>query len=363
MKIALARRGFSKTGGAEAYLTRFAQALHQAGHQPVLFGSPEWPQAQWPGGNIERIATETPRAFAEAVERQWPQSGCDYLFSLERVWRCDAYRAGDGVHRAWLERREALEPLWKRLGRRFNRKHRQLLEIEARLFSPEGAGVVIANSHLVKDEITAHYDYPAERIHVVYNGLPPQEAPAPGERERLRARFGFRETTSVFLFAGSGWERKGLAWAIRAFRRAAPRDAALLVAGKGNPAKMPKHTQVHYAGPVRPAEMPAFYAAADAFILPTLYDPFSNATLEAFAAGLPVITTRSNGFSEVITSGIEGSLIAHPSDLDGLAKAITFWSDRHRCEAIRPRLVERGRGFSIEANLQATLKIITQAPG
>ena len=47
-------------------------------------------------------------------------------------------------------------------------------------------------------------------------------------------------------------------------------------------------------------DLALLYAAADIFILPTLYDPFSNASLEALAAGLPVITTRGNGFSEVI---------------------------------------------------------------
>ena len=49
-----------------------------------------------------------------------------------------------------------------------------------------------------------------------------------------------------------------------------------------------------------------YYGAADIFVLPTLYDPFSNACLEAFGSGLPVITTAQNGFSELIEDGLNG---------------------------------------------------------
>ena len=64
--------------------------------------------------------------------------------------------------------------------------------------------------------------------------------------------------------------------------------------------------------------MPSLYLATDIFLLPTLYDPFSNACLEALAAGRAVITTRANGFSEIIESGRHGTIVqranrCHPS--------------------------------------------------
>ena len=59
-------------------------------------------------------------------------------------------------------------------------------------------------------------------------------------------------------------------------------------------------------------DLPGLYAAADIFLLPTLYDPFSNACLEALAAGLPVITTRDNGFSEIIDDRVHGSIVDDP---------------------------------------------------
>src|SRR5439155_1037214 len=77
------------------------------------------------------------------------------------------------------------------------------------------------------------------------------------------------------------------------------------------------------------------YAAADIFILPTIYDPFSNACLEALASGLPVITTRSNGFSEIIENEVHGSFVDDPANLVRLRDAIRFWSDPSRRDAAR----------------------------
>ncbi|MCI0469539.1 MAG: glycosyltransferase family 4 protein, partial [Nitrospirae bacterium] len=67
-----------------------------------------------------------------------------------------------------------------------------------------------------------------------------------------------------------------------------------------------------------------FYAAADAFVLPTLYDPFSNAAIEAMSSGIPVITTKNNGASELIGNGEEGVIIDNPLDAEELADGVKF---------------------------------------
>jgi len=355
MHIGLVRRGYSTTGGAEAYLKRFAQALISGGHTCTLFTSADWPRADWPGERIERLPGRSPLAFANALQAAREALPCDSLFSLERVWACDAYRAGDGVHRAWLARRDAVEPFWKRWTRGLNPKHRQLLTLEASLFSPKGAGRIIANCKMVRDEIVRAYGYPAERISVVYNGLPAGPAPDPALREQARARLGLGEGELAVLFAGSGWERKGLQTAIDGIAQvSASAHPVLLVAGRGNPRRYRGGAgRVRFLGPVR--EMAACYAAADLFVLPTLYDPFSNACLEALSAGLPVVTTAASGFSEILTQGETGEVLADPTDAAGLARAVEAWSDPARRAAVRPRLLELAGRFTIEANVQATL--------
>src|SRR5476651_781680 len=119
MKIGLVRRGYSRTGGAEAYLRRFAGAAVEAGHEIILF-SERWPREECPFEHVP-VASHSPRSFADAMIALRPRDACDFLFSLERIRTCDAYRAGDGVHAAWLERRARFEPVWKAWLRRFSR--------------------------------------------------------------------------------------------------------------------------------------------------------------------------------------------------------------------------------------------------
>jgi len=356
VKIGVVRRGYSRTGGAEAYLRRFADGLSVTGHEVVLF-TEKWPSAEWPHARVG-IDSHSPKGFADSLRKRTARAGCDLLYSLERLWSCDVYRAGDGVHAAWLERRARYEPFWKAWLRRWNKKHREMLALEKHLFSPLGARMVIANSHLVKAEIERHFGYPAAGIHVVRNGVPPFAAPE-GGREQMRRRLRLEEQDYAVLFAGSGWERKGLRFAIKAVNAAGLPRLKLLVAGRGPTGAQPKSSAVRYLGPVQ--DMAGCYAAADAFILPTIYEPFSNACLEALAAGLPVITTALNGFSEIIESGVEGEVVESPDDIAALADAIRSWEDPDRRALIRPRLTELGAQFSVEENVKQTLALIAKA--
>lgn len=347
MRIGFVRRGYSATGGAEAYLVRLAHGVAATGYTPVLVTTQDWPASAWPNEHIIRVnGGKSPVRFAQEALRA--TASCDVVFSLERVFSCDVYRAGDGVHRAWLERRGAFEPAWRRWLRWTNRKHRELLKLEQALFSPGGAGRVIANSRMVRDEIVAHYNYPADRIAVIENGY---DAPplAPGLRERRRAELGLASDAYVALFAGSGWERKGLHAAIDAAGEVP--GLTLLIAGKGKPFPVP--TNVKFLGPRK--DLQPDFAAADVFVLPTIYDPFSNACLEALAAGLPVITTNANGFSEIITDGTHGS-ICDAGDCRALAEALRYWESRaadarEACRALAAR-------YSVAENTRRSLEVV-----
>lgn len=351
MKLGLVRRGFSGTGGAEAYLLRFAAAAREAGHEVMLFASGRWPEAAWEGEAI-RLAGRTPGAFADELKAANPRSRCDFLFSLERVWECDAYRAGDGVHAAWLERRAG--PWWSRLVRRFQSKHRDVLALEKALFTG-GARRIIANSAMVKGEIIERFGTPPERIAVVHNGVPAWRD-EPGLREQTRTHLGLENGQYAVLFAGSGWERKGLRFALEAMRSVP--NGTLLVAGRGKRRGLPKCEAARFLGPQSAEEMRGLLAAADAFVLPTLYEPFSNACLEAAAAGLPVITTTANGFAEILERGKDGDVLADPHEIPALASALNGWSDPSRRAAIRAHLLEKGARYSVEENLRGTLAIL-----
>jgi UDP-glucose:(heptosyl)LPS alpha-1,3-glucosyltransferase len=354
MNIGLVRRGFSRTGGAESYVKRFGRVLAEGGHRVTLYSTQDWPQAEWQYGTLVRLKPSSPLHFAQSLqERRKPD---ETLFSLDRVLQCDCYRAGDGLHKLWLQRRVRHERPWRARFRFLNRKHRELLELELSLFQSGGARHVIANSQLVKSEIVNEFAYPEDRITVIYNGLPSAHFKRkPGTRLDMRRDWDLRENDIALLFAGSGWERKGLKYAIQAISSIANRNLLLLVAGKGEKPVF-RSNKIRFLGPV--ADMQSLYAAADLFILPTVYDPFSNACLEALSYGMPVITTATNGFSEIIEPEVHGEIIRRAEDVEALQEAIKKWIHADRRESAREKCAERAGHFSMEKNVEQTLQVL-----
>jgi UDP-glucose:(heptosyl)LPS alpha-1,3-glucosyltransferase len=159
------------------------------------------------------------------------------------------------------------------------------------------------------------------------------------------------------VFGGSVWERKGLRCAIDAIEKSG-KEMRLLVAGRGDKRKF-KSSRVQFIDVVQ--DMPALYGAVDIFLLPTIYDPFSNACLEALAAGLPVVTTRANGFSEIIATGVHGTVLDDPRNIDAICEALLFWSNNARREEARVGIIERAEQFDISANVARTLQILTSS--
>jgi UDP-glucose:(heptosyl)LPS alpha-1,3-glucosyltransferase len=364
LSIVFVRRGYSPTGGAEAYLKRLAHGVVKAGHDVQLVSTNDWPDAEWPFGSITHLRAKSPIGFASELEQARTELRGKDLFSLERVWSCDVYRAGDGVHRAWLDRRQKFELPLKQFVRSLGSKHRDLLRLEQSLFSDGNARRVIAASEMIRDEIVNLYGYPADRIDIVRNGIPLAKFRFdPGLREKSREELNLKPDQTALLFAGSGWERKGLLFAIEAAALCSDREIRLLVAGRGNTSvyktkrlRFWREEPVQFLGEV--GDMLRVYAAADIFILPTIYDPFSNACLEALACGLPVITTRSNGFSEIIENGVHGSIVDHPSNLPALRDAIRLWSDPSHHAAARAANMQHAADFDISKNIEQTLAIL-----
>src|SRR4026209_1204536 len=219
---------------------------------------------------------------------------------------------------------------------------------------------------MVVNEIIDLYSYPADKIDVVRNGIPLDRFKFDlALREESRDELKLKQDQTALLFVGSGWERKGLIFAIQAMALCKNRNMRLLVAGRGGvrPDKTSRlrfwrEDPVQFLGEV--TNLALIYAAADIFILPTIYDPFSNACLEALASGLPVITTRSNGFSDIIEDGVHGSIVDNPANLIALRDAIRFWSDPSRRDAARSANIERASQFDISKNVAQTLEILTR---
>ena len=329
MKLAIVRQKYTPFGGAERFVQRATEALRARGVEVSIVAR------KWEGeaaGEINGIRvnpfyigrTWRDAGFARGVQRLMAQRHFDLVQSHERIPGCDIYRAGDGVHATWLELRN--KPL-----DRLAPWHRYTLVAEAEMFRHPGLRAVICNSRMVRDDIARRFGVTEDKLHVIYNGVDleqfhPRLREEEGRGRRLRDKSGVDAATPVILFVGSGYERKGLPTLLRALSRMTRRNARLWVIGRDKHESLMRRLaqtlgvdeRVLFFGSqvdVRP-----FYGAADVFALPTLYDPFPNAALEALACGLPLVTTATCGAAELVTAA-NGTVIA-AADIAALAASL-----------------------------------------
>ncbi len=230
------------------------------------------------------------------------------------------------------------------------------------MVSIERGSSAVHNSTLLYENLRAHS---AENMREFCNwkkrnGVRVSEfGPAPLKRAAARAQLHLAETDIAVLFLGSGWERKGLRFAVAAIESLRNDRMRLLVAGRGNRRRFRSRNARFFGevGDVRP-----LLSAADIFLLPTLYDPFSNASLEAMAAGLPVVTTRANGCSEIIEERIHGSIVDRADNIAALGEALRFWSDESRRKKAQMVLLEHATEFDLSRHIAQTLETVLSYP-
>lgn len=322
MKICLIARPFVFHGGVERATAGLVGALVARGHDVHLVS----PGAQGPIAGVTLHPLRVPRLPATAralvlvaLARRAVDAGrWDVVQSHERTLSQQIYRAGEGCHRAYLATGASTRP------RGFY--HRVVLAIETRVFARTPRIVAIAERG--RREIETLFGVSPERIRVIYNGVDlerfhPDRAAA--DRAAARAEAGLTGGEHALLFAGSGYERKGLATAIEALAHLS--RARLVVIGRGDETRYRRLAErlgvadrMCWLG-LR-TDLERWYAAADLLVIPTRYEPFGNVHLEALASGLPVVTTTAAGGAEIVEEGKNGAVIA-PNDAGALAAAVT----------------------------------------
>lgn len=149
-------------------------------------------------------------------------------------------------------------------------------------------------------------------------------------RAKTRARFGIPDSARVAVFVGRFVERKKPLVVAQAFKALAAQDPSFhgILIGDGDLTERVRglvagEPRVHLAGAVPFADLPEYYAAGDAFTLPSVGEgSISLAVLEAAAAGLPlVLTDDSAGQSLVFEPGKNGELVVL-DDAEGLARGL-----------------------------------------
>jgi len=344
VNVALVIEKFSPAGGAERQCAYMARGLASRGHQVHVFArqiapTPGIVPHPVPSGGILGNGT-----FSSQVRTLLERERFDIIYSYTRTELQDILRLGGGTHREYLIRTDPAYGPLARLWRTVRPKERRELRLETRSFHPEASRKIVAVSHRVKDEAIRHYGVPAEKIVVIHNGVDGTEfRPSPEARGLIRNQLGLADAVYMLLFVGSGFRRKGLESAIRAVDRVPA--ARLVVAGEG---RAPGHPRVLMLG--RRTDVSHLYAAADAFIFPTLYDPFPNAVLEAMASGIPAIVSRVAGVSEIITD--DSIVVENPLDVGEVAAAVRSLED----PAVRRPMGERARKKALARPLETVLE-------
>jgi len=254
------------------------------------------------------------------------------------------------VHMVFAEFRQRLEPElrflatplpgWPRLLHR-RLYYRLVIALEKRYYTSCDA-LFVAVSRKTLADLTRFYGAPA-RKEVVYHGLH-AELFSPEMRVRLRSaartELGLKADVFAWLLIGNDWKKKGLPCLLETVADLRERETCLLVVGQDDPS--PYERTIERLGvtglirflPLR-RDVQTYYAAADAYVGPSLEDAFALPPAEAMASGLPVIVSSQTGLSELVSDGEDALLLRDPKD----AKQLRQLMERLlRDSALRDRL-------------------------
>lgn len=365
MKIALVRKDFSpRGGGGEKYSVDLARALRDCGHEVHVFAHRHEPLK---GISLHTVAVPLKPfglqnwTFAQNVRSALSGNDFDIVNGLSQIYPQDIYRLGDGVHKHWLTVRRTR--IFSQIYDKVSPRHRLLLHLEKKIFSPGNFKRIITNSELCKQHAIHYYKVPQQLVDVIFCGVDFAifNSSVRKEGAQLRISLGIDKEAIVVLFVGTNYERKGLDTLLQAISRLRYKEKyRLLVVGKGNISRYQRlarrlglQESTIFCG--FQEQIPPFYGAADIFVLPSYYDPFGNVCLEAMACGLPVITTRETGVSELMAHGRSGFIMDHPGNASTLANWLAALEDPDLRRSVGSEAQEQASFLTIERNVERTI--------
>ena len=317
------------TGGAETYGRTLARGLVRRGHEVVVVTDGSWlpdlPVRQEEDG----VLVLRLREFADRVDARDKVKWRQMQFSLfPEIAELAGDLAVDLIH---ANSHEALV-LGSIIGLDLDvpvvaSLHEQNPDLEA-----YGIGrcrlsyqVLPVAMYLVASQFyaarAAHFGVPAERVRLIYHGVE-GNAPRMDARERVRGVLGIAPDAPVVLCPARVYTRKGqhvLARAIPEIRRCVP-TTRFVLAGRVSDFEYARQMwrildevnardAVVLAENYEGSDMPDVFAACDVVVQPSLEEGLGLATIEAMAAGRPVVASNVVGLSEVITDGHDGLLV------------------------------------------------------
>ena len=371
MRIGLVLEQFDPSrGGREQWTWSFTQRLLELDHEVHVVARSCSPKARRLPIACHVIQCDpSPMAFAEAARGVLEPLALDIVHDMGMGWYCDVFHPHGGSMASSAERKLLFLPPWlrglKRIANRMLPRHRTFHALMQRQYADHGQ-IVLALSRASAADFQRFHGVAPERIRIVYNGVdterfsPRQCRPL---RQSARDGLGLEDDTVAALIVAHNFRLKGVGTLLKAMLRlrTAGRKLRLVIVGgkhidswRRYVARLGLGEQVIFVGRVE--DPLPYYAAADCYVHPTYYDPCSLVVLEAAACGLPLITSRYNGASEIFRDGADVLLVNDPAADAAMAEAMRTLLD----DAARRRLGEAARATILKHSFQRNVDQIME---
>jgi glycosyltransferase involved in cell wall biosynthesis len=228
------------------------------------------------------------------------------------------------------------------------------------------ADAIIAVSECTKRDAIRFYNLPPENITVIYEGINPALHPTADSNLIAQARAHYGKNQPFVFIVSTIEPRKNVIALVDALRVLRERGLPhrLLIAGRkgwlyqdtlNHIRQTGMDTTVDLLDFVPDADLPALFAACDAFVFPSLYEGFGLPPLEAMACGAPVVCSNAASLPEVVG---DAALLVNPRDVGEIASAIErVVKDRAMRDELRARGSAQAAKFSWERAARETLAV------
>ncbi|NOQ95850.1 MAG: glycosyltransferase [Desulfobacterales bacterium] len=333
MKIAVVIPKYGLVGGAEAFAYELTERLAQRDEFKIHVFANKWRRGKSavtfhkvPHLPFPRFMR--PINFAYFSNRRIHPEDYDLIHSHDRIFTMSIFTVHGIPHKTWI-REARVKPL--------SLFDRSMAWVEEKALTGPYLPMILPVSTLVKDELLKTYDIPESNIQVIHPGVSIDRFKVLDQescRYEIRQRHGLSQSDIVVLFVGMNFEIKRLQLVLKGIAHLVGTEMTnstlkLLVVGKGDERRyldmardLGIQNRIFFAGVS--SEVEKYYLASDIFTMPSQFDTFGLAVLEAMTAGLPVIITQKVGARDLIDPGVDGFVLAKdPSPLD-LSEKLAF---------------------------------------
>lgn len=334
LRIAILIDRFDGMGGAEAYTRDLAGWLADRGCDVhVIARTSDASTRRLPFTVHQVAASRSWSAFRRSVADRMAAIAPDVTHDMGVAVGCDIFHSHVGSPVACQRGANRAHPAWYRPVRSLVQSAGRRRRIAARAAAQFRAAesLFIALSRRGAADLMALHGVASDRIRLVPNGVDTERFAARrlDAGAMLRKRCGFAADDVVVIGVAHNPRLKGIPVLTRTVRRLRREGLPLkLLLCGGETGRDPAvGDAVVDLGNV--TDMAACYAAADIAVQWSFYDACSLATLESLASGLPVVTTRANGASELLTSDVDAIVLDDAADVTKLAATLRrLGSDR-----------------------------------